>query len=142
MNSRLQNRFSDAEVWRIFIDVIQAVEYLHSCTPPIIHRDLKIENVLVTSKHNPNMPNSSTFVFKVCDFGSATQSSVPAGLPLAPAQIKQLEAEIDTVTTIQYRAPELCDLYSRRGIDEKIDIWALGIMLYKICYYVGPFSCL
>ncbi len=39
-------------------------------------------------------------------------------------------------TTPQYRAPELIDLYQRRGLDFKVDIWALGISLYKLCFYV------
>ena len=38
-------------------------------------------------------------------------------------------------TTPQYRAPEMIDLSKGFPIDDKLDIWALGIFLYKLCYY-------
>lgn len=50
--------------------------------------------------------------------------------------IRNMEEEIAKLTTLQYRAPEMCDLYQKRGLDEKVDIWALGVLLYKLCYYV------
>jgi serine/threonine protein kinase len=58
-------------------------------------------------------------------------------------QVKEIHAlneEIGRVTTLQYRAPELCDLYQKLGIDEKVDIWALGVVLYKLCYFTTPFE--
>jgi hypothetical protein len=27
------------------------------------------------------------------------------------------------LTTLQYRAPEMCDLYQKKGLSEKVDIW-------------------
>jgi AP2-associated kinase len=41
---------------------------------------------------------------------------------------------------LQYRAPELCDLYRRLGISTKLDIWSLGVLLYKLCYFTTPFE--
>lgn len=32
------------------------------------------------------------------------------------------------------------DLYRRKGLTEKTDIWALGVLLYKLCYYTTPFE--
>ncbi len=46
--------------------------------------------------------------------------------------MEELAEEIERETTLQYRAPEMCDLYKRRGITEKADIWALGVFLYKV----------
>jgi AP2-associated kinase len=52
--------------------------------------------------------------------------------------MREVELDINTHTTIQYRAPEMVDVYQRRVIDEKSDIWALGVLLYKLCYYTTP----
>lgn len=34
----------------------------------------------------------------------------------------------------------MVDLYSGRSITTKSDIWALGVMLYKLCYFQLPFK--
>ena len=39
-----------------------------------------------------------------------------------------------------YRSPEMVDLYSNKPINTKSDIWALGCLLYKLCYYSTPFG--
>ncbi|KAI5292006.1 hypothetical protein KEM52_006688 [Ascosphaera acerosa] len=41
---------------------------------------------------------------------------------------------------MQYRSPEMVDFYRGDAIDEKSDIWALGVFLYKLCYYTTPFE--
>ena len=39
-----------------------------------------------------------------------------------------------------YRTPEMVDLYANRPITEKADVWALGCLLYKLCFMVHPFE--
>lgn len=34
----------------------------------------------------------------------------------------------------------MIDVYRKQAIDEKSDIWALGVLLYKLCYYTTPFE--
>lgn len=99
---------------------------MHSRTPAITHRDLKIENVLLCNG-----------VFKLTDFGSATTRIIEAGCGLGNQDIIKIEEEVSKLTTLQYRAPEMCDLYQKRGLNEKVDIWALGVLLFKLCYYVS-----
>jgi serine/threonine protein kinase len=48
---------------------ILGVNYLHSQSPPIIHRDLKLTNILLTNGKNGNF-------IKICDFGLATIYSI------------------------------------------------------------------
>lgn len=38
-----------------------------------------------------------------------------------------------------YRPPEMCDLYLKYDITEKVDIWMLGCILYTLCFYKHPF---
>ncbi|KAL6605102.1 kinase-like protein [Neocallimastix sp. 'constans'] len=130
MNTRLKVRLTEKEIINIFFSVCKAVAHLHYQNPPIIHRDIKVENVLITSDGK----------YKLCDFGSATTEIIPPNKSLNIQEIRSLEEDIQKYTTIQYRSPEMCDLYQRRGLNEKVDIWALGVMLYKLCYYVTPFE--
>ncbi len=46
LNSRNGNKLSEVEACRIFGMLLQAVLPMHGCSPPIVHRDLKLENVL------------------------------------------------------------------------------------------------
>ncbi|KAL7751593.1 Ark- serine/threonine protein kinase [Sorochytrium milnesiophthora] len=133
MNRRLKDRLQEHEILKIFGDACEGVARMHYMEPAIIHRDLKVENLLLATSGD----------FKLCDFGSATTSVVPprrSGHTLSAADIEVLDLDIMKHTTLQYRAPELCDLWSGKGINEKIDIWALGVMLYKLCFYTTPFE--
>lgn len=124
----LMNRkktFNEPEIICIFSGICSAVDWLH-CNG-IIHRDLKVENVL----------QSNGQTFKLCDFGSATKQIISKGVTLSIEQIRLLSDEINKYTTLVYRAPEICDLYHTRGITNKIDIWALGIILYKLCFFAS-----
>ncbi|CAI5650754.1 unnamed protein product [Oreochromis niloticus] len=126
MNQRLQTGFTEAEVLQIFCDTCEAVARLHQCKTPIIHRDLKVENILLHDRGH----------YVLCDFGSATnrfQNPQTEGVAV-------LEDEIKKYTTLSYRAPEMVNLYGGSVITTKADIWALGCLLYKLCYFTLPFG--
>ncbi|KAJ3228307.1 hypothetical protein HK099_004300 [Clydaea vesicula] len=114
LNNRLSQRLSEFEVLNIFLQICDAVAVLHTFNPPIIHRDLKIENILLNEDHTQ---------FKLCDFGSASNLIIPCGASLSLHEIKLLEDEINRFTTKEYRPPELLDFFQKQGISEKIDIW-------------------
>ncbi|KAL7296695.1 hypothetical protein TKK_0010109 [Trichogramma kaykai] len=126
MNNRLQTGFTEQEIMQIFCDTCEAVSRLHHCQTPIIHRDLKVENILQTDSGN----------YVLCDFGSAT------GKVLNPAVhgASVVEEEIKKYTTLSYRAPEMVDMYYGKPITTKADIWALGCLLYKLCFFTLPFG--
>ncbi|KAG1676273.1 AP2-associated protein kinase 1 [Nymphon striatum] len=127
MVNRIQSSwFSESEVLKIFCDMCEAVSRLHHCQTPIIHRDLKVENILVS--------DSGDYV--LCDFGSATAKV----LNPATQGVTAVEEEIKKYTTPSYRAPEMVDLYSNHAITTKSDIWALGCLLYKLCFFTLPFG--
>ncbi|XP_047637824.1 AP2-associated protein kinase 1 isoform X1 [Phacochoerus africanus] len=126
MNQRLQTGFTESEVLQIFCDTCEAVARLHQCKTPIIHRDLKVENILLHDRGH----------YVLCDFGSATnkfQNPQTEG-------VNAVEDEIKKYTTLSYRAPEMVNLYSGKIITTKADIWALGCLLYKLCYFTLPFG--
>ncbi|CAG2112671.1 unnamed protein product, partial [Medioppia subpectinata] len=50
----------------IFKELLESVQYLHDSCPPVIHRDLKPQNVMIDQNYNNNR------FIKLCDFGSAT----------------------------------------------------------------------
>uniref|UniRef100_U5EMV2 Putative ap2-associated protein kinase 1 n=1 Tax=Corethrella appendiculata TaxID=1370023 RepID=U5EMV2_9DIPT len=126
MNARLNVGFTEQEILQIFCDICEAVSRLHHCQTPIIHRDLKIENILQNDLGN----------FVLCDFGSATARVLNPNTHGRSA----VEEEIQKYTTLSYRAPEMIDLYSGQNITVKSDIWALGCLLYKICFFTLPFG--
>lgn len=39
-----------------------------------------------------------------------------------------------------YRPPEMCDLYQLFRIDQKVDVWMLGCILFVVCFYKHPFQ--
>ncbi|XP_011501176.1 PREDICTED: probable serine/threonine-protein kinase nek3 [Ceratosolen solmsi marchali] len=126
MNNRLQTGFTQVEILQIFCDICESVSRLHHCQTPIIHRDLKVENILLGDSGN----------YVLCDFGSAT------GKILNPSihGVSVIEEEIKKYTTLSYRAPEMVDMYCGKPITTKADIWALGCLLYKLCFFTLPFG--
>lgn len=125
MNDRLLTKLSETEILNIMYDTTKALFHMHSCG--LIHKDIKIENVLVDKDWH----------FKLCDFGS---TSKPYPIVSSPQDLAYLSQDIYVHTTPQYRSPEMIDLYKSLPIDEKSDIWALGIFLYKLLFYTTPFE--
>ncbi|XP_074290148.1 calmodulin-binding receptor-like cytoplasmic kinase 2 [Silene latifolia] len=95
----------------IAIDVAHAVTYLHSYNdPPIIHRDIKASNVLITEK----------FRAKVADFGLARL--VPDG-----DDVTHISTHIKG--TIGYMDPEYMKTYQ---LTEKSDVYSFGVLLVEL----------
>ncbi|CAG7924012.1 unnamed protein product [Penicillium olsonii] len=130
MNTRLQHRLTEPEIVKIFSDVAEGVACMHYLKPPLLHRDLKVENVLISGK-------GASATYKLCDFGS---SAPPRPAATSAAEGRLIEDDVQRHTTLQYRSPEMIDVYRKQPIDEKSDIWALGVFLYKLCYYTTPFE--
>ncbi|KAG7573414.1 Protein kinase domain [Arabidopsis suecica] len=127
----LENRgagyFEEKQALTIFRDVCNAVFAMHCQTPRIAHRDLKAENLLLSSDGQ----------WKLCDFGSVSTNHKIF------ERAEEMGIEEDNIrkyTTPTYRAPEMWDLFRREMISEKVDIWALGCLLFRICYFKNAFD--
>ncbi|XP_069776569.1 cyclin-G-associated kinase isoform X2 [Narcine bancroftii] len=117
-------------VLKIFYQTCRGVQHMHKQKPPIIHRDLKVENLLVSHQGT----------IKLCDFGSATSIAHYPDYTWSAQRRAMVEEEITRNTTPMYRTPEIIDLYSNYPINEKQDIWALGCILYLLCFKQHPFE--
>jgi len=92
---------------------------------PAFLRDIKVKHIIQFG------PAS----FKLCYFGSV----MPLVALPPPAASKETLA-LEKCTTWQCRAPEMVDLFLGRPIDDKSVVWALVVLLYKLCYYITPFE--
>ncbi|KAK9134781.1 hypothetical protein Syun_014111 [Stephania yunnanensis] len=119
--------FEDKQVLTIFRDVCNAVFAMHLPVPPVAHRDLKAENLLL----------GADGFWKLCDFGSISTNHKRFE---RPEEMGIEEDNIRKYTTPAYRAREMWDLFYREVISEKVDIWALGCLLYRIYYFKYAFD--
>eukprot|EP00241_Pyramimonas_parkeae_P000858 CAMPEP_0114249754 /NCGR_PEP_ID=MMETSP0058-20121206/14321_1 /TAXON_ID=36894 /ORGANISM="Pyramimonas parkeae, CCMP726" /LENGTH=602 /DNA_ID=CAMNT_0001363341 /DNA_START=490 /DNA_END=2299 /DNA_ORIENTATION=- len=114
-----QGPFSEERVRKILVQLLDAVEYIHSKN--IIHRDLKLDNILFTS--------TNLDLIKVADFGVCF-----------PKTDSRADPETK-VGTLDYMAPEvLKDSQHDSSYDEKVDVWAIGIITYELMHGFPPFS--
>ncbi|MFH4973494.1 hypothetical protein AB6A40_000203 [Gnathostoma spinigerum] len=118
---------SQERVIRLFSQIVSAVSLLHLSEPPIAHRDLKPGNILMSDDDRPLL----------MDFGSCFDC------PVLIKDSQQSRFQLDEageLCSMPYRAPELfvCEIGS--VIDQSIDIWALGCILYALCFFRSPFD--
>lgn len=48
--------------------------------------------------------------------------------------------DLNKHTTLQYRSPEMVEPMLGWAVGLPSDVWALGVLLYKLCYYTTPFE--
>ena len=115
-----KKRLSTKVCASIIKDIISAVYYLHNMNPPIIHRDIKPKNVLL----------SEGLVAKLADFGWSNyfqdknrytiseKGNLVCGTPIYLAPEKLLE----------------------KGHNEAVDIWGIGVLLFELVTATVPFQ--
>ncbi|XP_050119789.1 probable LRR receptor-like serine/threonine-protein kinase At4g29180 isoform X8 [Malus sylvestris] len=118
-NGNLKNSLSDAErssqmTWEtrlhIAIDAAQGLEYLHhGCKPPIVHRDVKTANILL----------SENLEAKIADFG------------LSKVFASDIETQVVSTVmgTAGYLDPEY---YNCQRLNEKSDVYSFGVVLLEL----------
>lgn len=110
LHSLLHNHLQKPEYGtflQIAVEVADAMQYCHQLVPPVVHRDLKTQNILLTASGQ----------VKIADFGIA--------------KVKQstfLDTKHLNAGTVAYMAPEL---FTGELIDEKIDVYSFGVILWE-----------
>ena len=117
-----------AEGLRYFREMASAVEFLH--TQRIAHRDLKLENVLISASGS----------CKLADFGLAHEYVGEADFGLAPECVGEGEREVlyDVCGSKSYVAPEVLLNLGYNGYSA--DVWSLGICLFAMLTGFFPFT--
>uniref|UniRef100_K3X7M7 Protein kinase domain-containing protein n=1 Tax=Globisporangium ultimum (strain ATCC 200006 / CBS 805.95 / DAOM BR144) TaxID=431595 RepID=K3X7M7_GLOUD len=103
------------EKLQIAIGIVEALVYVHSFTPPLVHRDLKSRNVLL----------SEELEAKLTDFG-----------------VSRFSSEDNTMTTGvgtgKWLAPEV--ISGKSDYDQSADIYAFGVVLSEIDTHAVPYE--
>ena len=107
---------SSLEIIDFALQLCSAVQYAHEAG--IVHRDIKPSNVLITADNQPVLT----------DFGLA--------LAIGGDATRSLAARIGT---LDYMSPEQAT-GRQQEIDERSDIWSLGVVLYELLTGKLPFS--
>ncbi|HYJ09620.1 MAG TPA: serine/threonine-protein kinase [Polyangiaceae bacterium] len=90
----------------------------------IVHRDLKPANLFLSEEADGG------FVLKVLDFGISKA-------PAAWSAVRRLTNPLEIVGSPNYMAPEQV---RGENVDNRADIWALGVVLHELCSGAAPFD--
>ena len=106
---------------KILLEIAIGMNYLHTNNPPILHRDLKSLNILLT---NTIESSSDTTDIKISDFGlsrSYQKSCILSG----------------HLGTCSWMAPEI--IVNKR-YSTKVDVYSYGIIIWEVCTRKIPYS--
>jgi NIMA (never in mitosis gene a)-related kinase len=107
----VRKHFAEETLWRFCTEMCSALACLHS--KGIVHRDLKPLNVFLTT--NNHIKVGDLGVSKLCPDDDGCHTRVGTPLYLAPEQVKH------------------------KRYDAKVDVWALGVLLYTLTSFEAPF---
>ena len=120
---------SESIIIQVLIDITKALTHIHTQSPPVQHRDLKIENVMRAEDGR----------YVVIDLGSCS-TSISDTCNLPREEMLKLEDVIERYTTLMYRPPEMVDLYKGYLINTQVDMWMLGCILFTLLCNKHPFQ--
>ena len=113
-------KFDEQRAWCLLRDVASGLAWLHGMNPPVIHQDIKPDNVMIADNGD----------FMITDFGVSTH--------LRSTLRKSMSAAFSSAGTIAYMAPE------RFGKDNTPimanDIYSLGATTYEMLTGDTPFG--
>lgn len=114
-------RLPEDECWKLIRDVAEGLAYLHEKTPPIIHQDIKPDNILISDENR----------YMITDFGISTRIR-------STINRNKKNKEDEDAGTLAYMGPERFS--SNPAPIMASDIWSLGATLYEILTGDVPFG--
>ena len=118
---QVKNQLSETQIAVIFKQVLSGLAYLHSNN--IVHRDLKLENILIHEIEKSKQTGEDLFNIKIIDFGTARIFDKTKN----PQSI---------VGSSYYIAPEVL----RQKYNKECDLWSVGVILYMFIVGHAPFD--
>ena len=127
--SKVQKPLKEKEIAKIFKQIMSAIAYCHE--KGIVHRDMKLENILFSTE-------SEDSPIKIIDFGLSVLLGKKDVKENEVTDLKKYGFKRMTtkVGTIYYMSPEVI----KGNYDEKCDIWACGVILYTLLAGYPPFN--
>ena len=119
--SYIKNKYSEKQLAVLFYQVFSGLCYLHE--KKILHRDLKLENLMVSEIEKDIITGEEYFWIKIIDFGTAKI-------------FEKNKTEKAVIGSSYYIAPEVL----RKRYNEKCDTWSVGVILYMTLVGVAPFN--
>ena len=119
--SYIKNKYSERQLAVLFYQVFSGLWYLHE--NKILHRDIKLENIMISEKEKDNSTGEELFWVKIIDFGTAKL-------------FEKNKKENDVVGSSYYIAPEVL----KQNYNEKCDTWSVGVILYMALVGRAPFD--
>jgi calcium-dependent protein kinase len=113
---KIKHKFTEQQIAIIFHQVFSGLNYLHINN--IIHRDLKLENILVDQ-----VDQNHNLMIKIIDFGTAKI-------------LQKNKSEKAVIGSSYYMAPEVL----KKNYNEKCDTWSCGVILYMLLFGIPPFD--
>ncbi len=110
----IDNVISDQDKVSIMIEICEAVRHLHQQRTPVVHRDIKGGNILISKSHSHLVP-------KLCDFGFAKEVDRIAG------KTKNFSTYCGTEG---YLPPEMYEIITKGEVsyEKSVDIFSLAIL--------------
>ena len=116
--NKAMGQMSEDDLWRFIRDVASGLAYLHSQHPPIIHQDIKPDNILILKNGD----------FVITDFGISKQLR---------ATLRKSAMSLNSAGAISYMGPER---FSKQYQAVKAsDIWSLGVSIFELATGELPF---
>lgn len=116
VNKQPNQRLSENMTLRILAQIVSALDYAAS-KYKVIHRDLKLANILLDENNN----------VKIADFGFARFVE----------NLKHKNKMTVAIGSIFYMAPEV---FFGEPYNSKCDVWSIGIMTYELLYGCAPWK--